>query len=101
MCQLVEEAEGELGALVGGGEKRLERIAAFQEKQESAFREDPEGAEKVSPKDRPDSFDVARGDTVLIKPGVPHRIENAGGTPLKILCACSPPYSHDDTELLL
>ena len=43
---------------------------------------------------------VGVGDTVLIPPGTPHRIEATGAEPLRILCCCSPPYSHDDTELL-
>ena len=43
---------------------------------------------------------VGAGDTVLIAPGTPHRIEATGTKPLRILCCCSPPYSHDDTELL-
>jgi mannose-6-phosphate isomerase-like protein (cupin superfamily) len=45
-------------------------------------------------------FAVAAGDTVCIAPGTPHCVENTGELPLKILCACSPAYSHDDTELL-
>ncbi|MCX7157072.1 MAG: cupin domain-containing protein [Rhodocyclales bacterium] len=45
-------------------------------------------------------FTVGAGDTVLIPPGTPHRIEAAGPEPLRILCCCSPPYSHEDTELL-
>jgi mannose-6-phosphate isomerase-like protein (cupin superfamily) len=47
-----------------------------------------------------ETFDVAPGDTVCIPPGTPHCIENTGAGPLHILCACSPPYSHNDTELL-
>ena len=47
-----------------------------------------------------ESFDVRAGDTVCIPPGTPHRIRNAGAAPLRILCACTPAYSHDDTELL-
>jgi len=46
------------------------------------------------------TFSVAVGDTVLIAPGTPHRIEATGTKPLRILCCCSPPYSHEDTELL-
>jgi mannose-6-phosphate isomerase-like protein (cupin superfamily) len=46
------------------------------------------------------SFTVGAGDTVLIAPGTPHRIEATGTEPLRILCCCSPPYSHEDTELL-
>jgi mannose-6-phosphate isomerase-like protein (cupin superfamily) len=45
-------------------------------------------------------FPVRAGDTICIEPGMPHCIENTGPGPLKILCACSPPYSHADTELL-
>ncbi|HKK06918.1 MAG TPA: cupin domain-containing protein [Gammaproteobacteria bacterium] len=45
-------------------------------------------------------FDVGPGDTVCIAPGTPHCIENTGDEPLRILCACSPAYSHGDTELL-
>ena len=45
-------------------------------------------------------FTVEPGDTVAIAPGTPHRIRNTGDEPLHILCACSPPYAHDDTELL-
>lgn len=45
-------------------------------------------------------FPVIAGDTVLIAPGVAHCIAAAGDDPLRILCACSPAYSHDDTELL-
>jgi mannose-6-phosphate isomerase-like protein (cupin superfamily) len=43
---------------------------------------------------------VVAGDTVLIPPGTPHRIENTGTGELKILCACAPAYAHGDTELL-
>ena len=46
------------------------------------------------------TFEVRAGDTVQIPPGTPHRIRNVGTVPLKILCACAPAYSHDDTELL-
>ncbi len=45
-------------------------------------------------------FKVGAGDTVLIPPGTSHRIEATGPAPLRILCCCSPPYSHEDTELL-
>lgn len=45
-------------------------------------------------------FTVGAGDTVLIAPGTPHSIEATGAEPLRILCCCSPPYSHEDTELL-
>ena len=45
-------------------------------------------------------FEVAIGDTICIPPGTAHRIENTGKVALRMICACSPPYSHDDTELL-
>ncbi len=47
-----------------------------------------------------EQFPVAPGDTVLIPPGTPHRIENDGSASLRILCCCSPAYRHDDTEPL-
>ncbi len=47
-----------------------------------------------------ETFDVCAGDTVSIPPGTPHRIRNTSAAPLRILCACTPAYSHDDTELL-
>ena len=43
---------------------------------------------------------VGPGDTLCIPPGTIHWIENTGAGPLRILCACSPPYAHADTELL-
>ena len=46
------------------------------------------------------TFEVRVGDTVCIPPGTAHRIRSTGREPLKILCACAPAYSHDDTELL-
>lgn len=45
-------------------------------------------------------FAVAAGDTVCIAPGLPHCVANTGTTSLKILCACAPAYTHEDTELL-
>ena len=46
------------------------------------------------------TFKVVLGDSIVIAPGTPHNIANTGNTPLKILCASSPAYSHDDTILL-
>jgi len=43
--------------------------------------------------------DVAAGDTVVIPPGTGHKLWNTGSEPLKLLCCCSPPYSHEDTVL--
>jgi mannose-6-phosphate isomerase-like protein (cupin superfamily) len=48
-----------------------------------------------------ETFEVLPGDTVCIPPGMPHRIANTGVEPLRILCCCSPPYSHEDTDLLV
>ena len=45
-------------------------------------------------------FPIAAGDTVHIAPGTAHALENGGDQPLVVLCACSPAYRHDDTELL-
>jgi len=45
-------------------------------------------------------FAVAVGDTVLIPPGTAHCIEARGEQDLRLLCCCSPAYSHEDTELL-
>jgi mannose-6-phosphate isomerase-like protein (cupin superfamily) len=40
---------------------------------------------------------VRPGDAILIRPGAWHTLENNGSSELRILCCCSPPYSHDDT----
>ena len=48
-----------------------------------------------------EQFVVTKGDTIYIPPGTPHRIQNTGRGALKILCCCSPPYSHNDTKLLV
>ncbi len=45
-------------------------------------------------------FNVSPGDSICIPPGVAHCIENTGNINLRLLCMCSPAYSHDDTELL-
>jgi mannose-6-phosphate isomerase-like protein (cupin superfamily) len=45
-------------------------------------------------------FDIVPGDTVLIPPGTPHRVEANCDVPLVLLCCCSPAYAHEDTELL-
>jgi mannose-6-phosphate isomerase-like protein (cupin superfamily) len=43
--------------------------------------------------------DVTAGDTVVIPPGTRHKLWNTGAEPLKLLCCCSPAYSHEDTVL--
>lgn len=44
-------------------------------------------------------FSVSKGDTVHIAAGTPHAIM-AHDVTVKVLCCCSPAYSHEDTELL-
>ena len=39
--------------------------------------------------------EVSPGDAILIPPGAWHQITAL--SPLKLLCCCSPPYSHEDT----
>jgi len=46
-----------------------------------------------------EAFEIGPGDTVLIPPGVEHRVRNTGSRDLHILCCCAPAYSHEDTEL--
>jgi mannose-6-phosphate isomerase-like protein (cupin superfamily)/ketosteroid isomerase-like protein len=46
-----------------------------------------------------DESEVAAGDTVVIPPGTRHKLWNTGTEPLKLLCCCAPPYSHEDTVL--
>lgn len=46
------------------------------------------------------TFPIKTGDSILIAPGTPHRVENNGHEALRILCCCAPAYSHADTELL-
>jgi len=41
--------------------------------------------------------EVSAGDTIVIPPGVPHKLWNTGPEPLRLLCCCAPPYSHEDT----
>lgn len=43
---------------------------------------------------------VGPGDAIAIAPGQLHQITNTGDVVLKFLCSCSPPYEHDDTELV-
>ena len=42
---------------------------------------------------------VQAGDAVLIPAGAEHCAMAVGPGPLRLLCACSPPYQHEDTEL--
>jgi mannose-6-phosphate isomerase-like protein (cupin superfamily) len=43
---------------------------------------------------------VEEGDCALIPPAARHKIFNVGSVPLRLLCACAPAYSHEDTVLL-
>ncbi|MCW2966814.1 MAG: Cupin 2 conserved barrel domain protein [Solirubrobacteraceae bacterium] len=43
--------------------------------------------------------DVAVGDCAVIPPGAEHKIFNTGDQDLRIVCACAPAYSHEDTVL--
>lgn len=42
---------------------------------------------------------VGEGDCALIPPGTRHKVLNLGTEPLRLVCACSPPYSDEDTCL--
>ena len=42
---------------------------------------------------------IQEGDCALIPPGGRHKVYNAGEVPLRIVCACAPPYSDEDTCL--
>jgi len=42
---------------------------------------------------------IGRGDCALIPPGSRHKVFNVGTEPLRIVCACSPPYSDEDTHI--
>lgn len=54
-----------------------------------------EGVVEVGGQPRP----VGPGQAVLIPPGVEHCALCIGAEPLRLLCACSPPYQHEDTKL--
>lgn len=41
---------------------------------------------------------VTVGDAVLIPPGAWHRIEASSTGPLRLLCACAPPWTAEDTH---
>jgi mannose-6-phosphate isomerase-like protein (cupin superfamily) len=43
--------------------------------------------------------DVREGDTVVIAPGVKHKLWNPGPEPLVLFCCCAPPYRDADTVL--
>ena len=43
--------------------------------------------------------EVTAGDCVAIPPGTVHGLRNTGAVDLVVVCACAPPYSHEDTFL--
>jgi mannose-6-phosphate isomerase-like protein (cupin superfamily) len=43
--------------------------------------------------------DLRPGDTVVIPPGIRHKLWSGPAQPLVVLCSSSPPYSHEDTVL--
>jgi mannose-6-phosphate isomerase-like protein (cupin superfamily) len=43
---------------------------------------------------------IVEGDCALIPPGARHKLFNIGDGPLRIVCACSPAYTDEDTQLL-
>ena len=42
---------------------------------------------------------VGEGDCALIPPGARHKLFNVGEQPLRVVCACAPAYSDEDTVL--
>jgi mannose-6-phosphate isomerase-like protein (cupin superfamily) len=42
---------------------------------------------------------LGEGDCALLPPGARHKAINVAKVPLRIVCACSPPYSNEDTVL--
>ena len=46
-----------------------------------------------------DEREVEPGDTVVIAPGLRHKLWNTGSGPMRLLCCCAPAYSHEDTVL--
>ena len=43
--------------------------------------------------------EIEAGNCAVIPPGAVHQLRNTGETDLVVVCACSPPYSHEDTFL--
>lgn len=43
--------------------------------------------------------EIGPGDCALIPPGEIHELANTGDADLVVVCASSPPYSHEDTVL--
>ena len=43
--------------------------------------------------------EVVEGDCALIPPGARHKLFNTGAIPLRVICACAPAYTDEDTVL--
>jgi mannose-6-phosphate isomerase-like protein (cupin superfamily) len=43
--------------------------------------------------------EIAEGDCALIPPGARHKLFNTGAAPLRVICACAPAYTDEDTVL--
>ena len=43
--------------------------------------------------------EIRTGDCAVIPPGARHKLWNTGDDVLRVVCACSPAYSHEDTIL--
>ncbi len=46
-----------------------------------------------------DEADVRAGDTVVIPPGVEHKLWAAPDQDLQLLCCCAPAYANEDTVI--
>lgn len=44
-----------------------------------------------------ETSEVRAGDAILIPPGSWHQITAGENNEIRLLCCCSPPYSHEDT----
>ena len=56
-----------------------------------------EGAGRLRIED--EERELRRGDCAVIPPGARHKLWNTGAGVLRVVCACAPAYSHDDTVL--
>jgi mannose-6-phosphate isomerase-like protein (cupin superfamily) len=43
--------------------------------------------------------EIGVGDCALIAPGARHQLFNTGSVPLRVICACAPAYTDEDTVL--
>src|SRR4051794_26965032 len=43
--------------------------------------------------------EIRTGDCAVIPPGARHKLWNSGHDVLRVVCACAPAYSHEDTVL--